>query len=120
MPVAAEIWGPFHEYWFDDLGRRWKTSFSARFKGGPLHVALDRFVFVRDDATCLRCFLSTRLPVDFDGRSALWVSDANMLVADHVLPLRKGVVSHPDNMQTLCFSCNASKGDTCIDYRALV
>ena len=39
------------------------------------------------------------------------------LTVDHVIPLARGGTDNIDNLQPLCFSCNASKKATTIDYR---
>ena len=39
------------------------------------------------------------------------------LTVDHVVPLSRGGTDTEDNIQPLCFSCNASKGTKTADYR---
>lgn len=39
------------------------------------------------------------------------------LTPDHVLPLALGGTNAIENIQPLCYSCNASKKDRYIDYR---
>lgn len=53
---------------------------------------------VRDNYTCQICNLSTN-----DERNLL-------LEIDHVIPLSKGGITSEDNLQTLCWKCNRSKG----------
>lgn len=38
---------------------------------------------------------------------------------DHVLPLSKGGLHHPTNMQRLCRKCNERKQASCVDYRSI-
>lgn len=52
----------------------------------------------RDNYTCQICSLSVR-----DERNLL-------LEIDHIVPLSKGGVTSEDNLQTLCWKCNRSKG----------
>jgi len=40
------------------------------------------------------------------------------LTVDHVIPIRKGGSNDIGNIQPLCGTCNRSKGDKIIDYRA--
>ncbi len=40
------------------------------------------------------------------------------LVVDHVVPIAKGGISEPDNLQLLCASCNRLKGKLVIDCRS--
>lgn len=51
-----------------------------------------RRVWDRDGWTCQRCGSHVELTVD------------------HIIPLAAGGTDDDDNLQTLCFSCNASKG----------
>ena len=53
---------------------------------------------VRDHYTCQICSLST-------------ADEANLLLEiDHIIPLAKGGVTSEENLQTLCWRCNRSKG----------
>lgn len=56
-------------------------------------------VFARDGNTCLKC-------------GAL-----DSLSLDHIQPLGSGGDNSTNNLQTLCTSCNSSKGNTTKDYR---
>lgn len=52
----------------------------------------------RDNHTCLLCNLSVR-------------DEKNLLLEiDHIIPLSKGGITSVDNLQTLCWKCNRSKG----------
>ncbi len=55
-------------------------------------------VWERDNFTCWAC--GTR----------------QFLSCDHVLPESLGGMTHPDNLQTLCRSCNSKKGTKAIRY----
>lgn len=51
------------------------------------------------------------------GNRCLRCGEANLLEADHVVPLSQGGTNYIDNIQPLCRACNASKGAKTIDYR---
>lgn len=36
---------------------------------------------------------------------------------DHIVPLARGGLNHPTNLQPLCRRCNGTKGDDIADYR---
>lgn len=70
----------------------------------------------------------TRHPYDVskDRRAAVFERDGNACLAcgathslslDHIVPLSKGGDNSDDNLQTLCHSCNSSKGDSTKSYR---
>lgn len=81
--------------WVDHQGKQWIVpQIRGRLKFRiPAHRALREFVFHRDGYKCKKC-----------GRE-----DRMKLVADHILSRRNGGPHHPDNLQTLCDACNASK-----------
>lgn len=57
----------------------------------------------RDDYTCQMCGLSSH-------------DEANLLLEiDHIKPLAKGGITSEENLQTLCWRCNRSKGSKILD-----
>ena len=57
----------------------------------------------RDNYTCKYCSLSVR-------------DEKNLLLEiDHIIPLSKGGITSEDNLQTLCWKCNRSKGSKVIE-----
>jgi hypothetical protein len=45
-----------------------------------------------------------------DGNACRWCGSSEQLTLDHVIPQAAGGSDATDNLQTLCRSCNASKG----------
>ena len=57
----------------------------------------------RDNYTCQMCGIST-------------AEERNLLLEiDHIIPLSKGGLTSKDNLQTLCWKCNRSKGSKIIE-----
>lgn len=54
-----------------------------------------------------------------DGDRCLRCGSPNNLSIDHITPLAKGGDNSTNNLQTLCKSCNSSKGATTKDYRKI-
>lgn len=52
-----------------------------------------------------------------DGHRCLKCGSTEGLTLDHIVPRSKGGRSHRENLQTLCESCNAEKGNAVRDYR---
>lgn len=52
----------------------------------------------RDNYTCLLCGVSIAAEPHL------------LLEVDHIMPVSKGGLNTPDNLQTLCWRCNRSKG----------
>lgn len=50
-----------------------------------------------------------------DGKCALCGTDEHIAI-DHILPLSKGGTNTEDNVQPLCRSCNASKGNRTMEW----
>ena len=87
-------------FWTDSNGINHKVpQIKGRLKPGkiPLHAALKKHVIDRDGRKCKVC-----------GRGEV---DGVVLVADHIVSKRNGGSHHPDNMQCLCDSCNATKAN---------
>lgn len=59
---------------------------------------LRAFIKERDDYTCLMCKNTTEIEPNL------------LLEIDHIIPLSKGGITEEDNLQTLCWKCNRSKG----------
>lgn len=65
-----------------------------------------RIVYERDDFTCQTC--------GYQGDRSHVEKYAGYFVAgltlDHIIPYRDGGLFYPDNLQTLCGSCNSREG----------
>ena len=77
-----------------EIDREREASVRGR---GPLSPDLRQAVFERDGYTCQRC-----------GDSS---SAGSKLRVEHIIPVVCGGTSELENLQTLCASCNARKGD---------
>lgn len=104
--------------WTDHTGRTWTVPASKnRLKfHNPSHAALRVFVFQRDAYRCRRCpAKAIDVPANFTGRYTLWTDTKtstgfrDVLIVDHVLTQAAGGLHHPDNLQTLCETCNRRK-----------
>lgn len=112
-------YGKVHtSFWTDHNGRQWRLVNSRRrLKFSiPCHAALRAFVFQRDGFRCCRCEAhAVEVPDHYDGRKTLRTNTRtgggwpDVLVLDHVLTLAAGGLSHPNNLQTLCETCNRRK-----------
>lgn len=98
--------------WTDHNGAEWplpsptqRLQFRTRS-----NAAMRAFIHHRDNYTCRRCGFFAGVPDGYTGRFAL-PSD-RPIVVDHILTLSAGGTTHPDNLQTLCDPCSASKGNT--------
>lgn len=75
-------------------------SFRKSIKGqrALLTLSLREKIKSRDNYTCQKCTISV-----FDENNLL-------LEIDHIVPLSRGGLTTEDNLQTLCWRCNRSKG----------
>jgi hypothetical protein len=65
--------------------------------------ALRERIKIRDNYTCKYCDLST-------------TQEPNLLLEiDHIIPLSKNGITSEDNLQTLCWKCNRSKGNKIVE-----
>ena len=95
--------------WDDEKGQSHTVSFCKQWmpQKNRLQAEARRFVYVRDAFTCLKCRQkATNIPEDYDG-----IFTVSPLELDHKWPRSKGGGHHPNNLQTLCQSCNARKRD---------
>jgi 5-methylcytosine-specific restriction endonuclease McrA len=102
------------DFWIDDRGLAHRVLRTKNPRGRwPSVVALQRFVFIRDEFTCQLCAARPRrLPKLYDGKKSVFVVSPRgqtYLVVDHVVSMRNGGRSHPDNCQALCARCNCAK-----------
>lgn len=101
VEAARPFW-----HWGDGYGGAVIEKIQEAFKEGGLpsapvtpprpsrHItrSLAKAVFERDGYRCVQC------ASHYD------------LTCDHIIPVSKGGVTEPTNLQTMCRSCNSSKG----------
>lgn len=75
---------------------RWTKS--AAGQRALMTVNLRGQIKARDNYTCVHCGISVAAEPHL------------LLEVDHVMPVSKGGLSTPENLQTLCWRCNRSKG----------
>ena len=81
-----------------------KLSLQAQTKEqrALMTTKLRTFIKERDNYTCCQCGNSTH-------------NEPNLLLeVDHIIPISKGGLTLEENLQTLCWKCNRSKGDKII------
>lgn len=75
---------------------RWAKS--AAGQRALMTAKLRRWIKERDGHACLKCGISV-------------AEEPHLLLeVDHVIPVSKGGLSEPSNLQTLCWRCNRTKG----------
>ncbi len=80
------------------LGDKVMFTKSAAGQRSLMTRSLREAIKQRDDFTCQACGNSTQ-------------KEPNLLLEiDHVIPVSKGGITSEDNLQTLCWKCNRSKG----------
>jgi len=75
---------------------RWTKS--AAGQRALMTVRLREWIKSRDHHTCLSCGVSISREPHL------------LLEVDHIMPVSRGGLSTPENLQTLCWKCNRSKG----------
>ena len=81
------------------LSEKIKFSKSVAGQRALMTSKLRQHIKERDHFTCRACGLST-------------VQEPNLLLEiDHIIPVSKGGLTAEDNLQTLCWRCNRSKGN---------
>ena len=84
------------EYILDILKKR-ESSKGQRML---MTAKLRQEILERDDYTCQKCGNST------------YKEENLLLEVDHIIPVSKGGKTVPENLQTLCWKCNRSKGNS--------
>lgn len=81
------------------LSEKIKFSKSAAGQRALMTSKLRQHIKERDNFTCKRCGVSVE-------------DEPHLLLEiDHIVPVSKGGLTTEDNLQTLCWRCNRSKGD---------
>lgn len=83
----------------ETLGQKIKWRKSAAGQRALMTARLREFIKERDDHTCRYCSIS------------LAVEPHLLLEVDHIVPVSKGGLSLPENLQTLCWRCNRTKSN---------
>lgn len=81
------------------LAHKIRFNKSAAGQRALMTGKLRQFIKTRDDHTCRYCSVS------------LAAEPHLLLEVDHVIPVSKGGLSTPENLQTLCWRCNRSKSN---------
>jgi hypothetical protein len=87
---------------YRSLFAKHRAAYRSRLEAVIIDDINIKTVFDRDKWTCKMCGCKT-----IQTNKIL----KNKATIDHIIPLSKGGVHSYSNVQTLCFSCNSSKGD---------
>lgn len=80
------------------LAEKVKFKKSAEGQRALMTSSLRKKIIKRDNCTCKMCGASTK-------------AEPNLLLeVDHIIPISKGGLTTEENLQTLCWKCNRSKG----------
>lgn len=91
------------EQFLDYLGKRIEWYNSAKGQRALMTSKLREEIKKRDNYTCQHC-----------GNSIY--NEPNLLLeVDHIVPVSRGGKTEPENLQTLCWRCNRSKGAKTFD-----
>lgn len=89
---------PNIEDFVDYLGDLVKFKKSVAGQRALMTQSLRSRIKERDDYTCQMCGISAQ------------TTENLLLEIDHIMPLAKGGITSEENLQTLCWKCNRSKG----------
>lgn len=81
------------------LSKKIERKKSVTYQRSLMTPKLRQQIKDRDNHTCQFCDVS------------IYDQDLLLLEIDHIIPVSKGGLSIPDNLQTLCWKCNRSKSD---------
>ncbi|USX44689.1 HNH endonuclease [Dietzia kunjamensis] len=82
----------------ETLSQRIRWAKSAAGQRALMTARLRNFIKGRDNYTCVSCGISIHAEPHL------------LLEVDHILPVSRGGMSVPENLQTLCWRCNRRKG----------
>lgn len=80
------------------LSEKIKYRKSAAFQRALMTSRLRKAIKERDNYTCVKCGVSTKKEPTL------------LLEIDHIIPVARGGLTTEDNLQTLCWRCNRTKG----------
>ena len=97
---------------------RGDAEYMPRWRDQPYKRGVPPQIKQRERATLRRAYVGwyDELVARY-GEHCLHCGQADALVIDHVLPVARGGLSQPDNLQLLCRTCNALKGKLYYDCR---
>lgn len=96
--TSIELNTPTLEALAETLAQRIRWAKSAAGQRALMTTKLRTHIKERDGYACLHCGVSVAAEPHL------------LLEIDHILPVSRGGLSTPDNLQTLCWKCNRSKG----------
>lgn len=82
----------------ETLAQKIRWTKSAAGQRALMTARLRGWIKDRDRHTCMQCGLSTAMEPNL------------LLEVDHIVPVSRGGLSAPENLQTLCWRCNRTKG----------
>lgn len=82
----------------ETLAEKIRWAKSAAGQRALMTAQLRNWIKDRDNHACLQCGVSVAAEPHL------------LLEVDHIVPVSKGGLSQPDNLQTLCWRCNRTKG----------
>lgn len=83
----------------ETLGQKIRWRKSAAGQRALMTAKLRNFIKSRDNHTCQECSISIHKEPHL------------LLEVDHIIPVSRGGLSAPDNLQTLCWRCNRTKSN---------
>lgn len=93
---------PMNEEYISELIYRLESKLSlkalAKEQRALMTSKLRAYIKERDNYTCCQC------------SNSVYAEPNLLLEIDHIIPISKGGLTQKDNLQTLCWKCNRSKG----------
>jgi hypothetical protein len=92
----------------ETLGKRIRWRKSVAGQRALMTTALRNLIKSRDNYTCTYCSVSIAAEPHL------------LLEVDHIVPLSKGGLTTPENLQALCWRCNRSKSNKLLNVSSVV